>query len=752
MKIIKILILLFFLLSISFGEEPIIITGDRALPPIEYLDSQGNPQGFIVDVMRELSKEIGKPIEIRLMPWKEAVKSLDEGKVSGIEFMRITKEREKKYDFVPIMESFSVIVVPIDSDIVNSLDIKNKRVAVLNLDVAHNFLANFSYVVPKDTQEEVLLSVLKREVSAGVVNYYFAKWFIYKKELQDQLKILPDKLITNYSGIALPKNSPLLPLFQKGISNLRNRGVLNKLSLKWFGMELITGETLKKGEKILGTLLTILLIALLVIAIFIGNRILLKRIIFQRTRELKERYEDIARIYNFLHESTSISNPSELEDLYTKNLRELLPNHKIKILRKVNGEINLEGFKGEKIPLRIGEELLGYTIIEPEITDKKYVIDILSQEFCHLLYTLKMKEETKRAEELSNLINEFSLFYSTRDTRLILTNILRKLLNILSANVGSIMTLSPEDNKLYITASIGLSEEVVKNVVLNVGEGIAGWCALHKEPLILEDTSSDPRFKAFEPKLHIKSSIVYPLIHEGKVLGVLNINSLEEKRKFSEKDLELVEKIAPLIASFLEQENLEKRISRLNKEALLILVEAIEARDPYTGGHVKAVTDYSLKMGEFLKLDREELKTLEMASYLHDVGKIKVPDDILKAPRKLTPEEWEIMKMHPIWGEEFLKKFTTFKDIAKIVRHHHERWDGKGYPDGLSGENIPFLSRIIVLSDSFQAMTSIRPYKKALSLEEAVEEIRKEKGKQFDPELAEIFIEVVVEDLIKEGV
>jgi len=197
---------------------------------------------------------------------------------------------------------------------------------------------------------------------------------------------------------------------------------------------------------------------------------------------------------------------------------------------------------------------------------------------------------------------------------------------------------------------------------------------------------------------------------------------------------------------------LEKRISRLNKEALLILVEAIEARDPYTGGHVKAVTDYSLKMGEFLKLDREELKTLEMASYLHDVGKIKVPDDILKAPRKLTPEEWEIMKMHPIWGEEFLKKFTTFKDIAKIVRHHHERWDGKGYPDGLSGENIPFLSRIIVLSDSFQAMTSIRPYKKALSLEEAVEEIRKEKGKQFDPELAEIFIEVVVEDLIKEGV
>jgi len=133
---------------------------------------------------------------------------------------------------------------------------------------------------------------------------------------------------------------------------------------------------------------------------------------------------------------------------------------------------------------------------------------------------------------------------------------------------------------------------------------------------------------------------------------------------------------------------------------------------------------------------------LEYASYLHDVGKIKVPDFILRKPEKLNEEEFGIIRMHSIWGEEIVKNFSVFKGIGRIIRNHHERWDGNGYPDGLAGESIPLFSRIITLADSFQAMTSFRPYKRKLSLEEAIEEVKRCKGTQFDPNLSEIFIEI----------
>ncbi|MCX7794869.1 MAG: HD-GYP domain-containing protein, partial [Thermodesulfovibrionales bacterium] len=172
-------------------------------------------------------------------------------------------------------------------------------------------------------------------------------------------------------------------------------------------------------------------------------------------------------------------------------------------------------------------------------------------------------------------------------------------------------------------------------------------------------------------------------------------------------------------------------------------------RDPYTGGHSRGVRDFSMELGRKIGLDEEDLKKLEYASYLHDVGKIKVPDFILRKPGRLTEEEYNVIKLHTIWGEDIVKNFSVFKGISSIIRYHHERWDGKGYPDGLIEEEIPLFSRIIALSDSFQAMTSFRPYRKKLTLEEAIEEIKINRGKQFDPYLSDIFIETILEKMKK---
>jgi len=128
----------------------------------------------------------------------------------------------------------------------------------------------------------------------------------------------------------------------------------------------------------------------------------------------------------------------------------------------------------------------------------------------------------------------------------------------------------------------------------------------------------------------------------------------------------------------------------------------------------------------------------------YDIGKIGIPEDILNKPGLLTEEEYRIVQRHPVISAEILERFEHLRELAHIVRYHHERWDGKGYPEGLSGEEIPIESRILAVADAFDAMTSDRPYRKALKLEKAIEEIRKNKGKQFDPDIVEVFIDVIL--------
>lgn len=167
---------------------------------------------------------------------------------------------------------------------------------------------------------------------------------------------------------------------------------------------------------------------------------------------------------------------------------------------------------------------------------------------------------------------------------------------------------------------------------------------------------------------------------------------------------------------------------------------ALDAKDPYTHGHSLRVTLYSLILANELNLDDQLLEEIETAGLLHDIGKIGIPQSILCKPGKLTDEEFEVMKSHPVQGEKMVVNIKKLKIIANWLRTHHERWDGKGYPSGLKGEEIPISARIIALADTYDAMTSTRSYRKALDHEVAIEEIKRCSGSQFDPKLAEIFV------------
>ncbi|MCG0278329.1 MAG: diguanylate cyclase [Thermanaeromonas sp.] len=178
---------------------------------------------------------------------------------------------------------------------------------------------------------------------------------------------------------------------------------------------------------------------------------------------------------------------------------------------------------------------------------------------------------------------------------------------------------------------------------------------------------------------------------------------------------------------------------------LQTLVALINAKDRYTYGHSERVMSYSLALAEKLNLSVEDKDALRYGAYLHDLGKIEIESSLLNKDGPLTKEEWEIMKTHPLWGSELLRPLIFFQKIALILRYHHENYNGSGYPDGLKGENIPLLARIVRLADSFDAMTTDRPYRKGLTFEQASEELRQGAGTLYDPKLVEVFLEAVKE-------
>lgn len=204
----------------------------------------------------------------------------------------------------------------------------------------------------------------------------------------------------------------------------------------------------------------------------------------------------------------------------------------------------------------------------------------------------------------------------------------------------------------------------------------------------------------------------------------------------------------------INQMNIIKRINDELKEASQKLEQAymesietlrytVEAKDPYTRGHSDRVSEYSVLIGKYLGLSEKDLHTLKVGGLFHDVGKIGIPDAILLKPGKLTNDEYSEIKNHPAIGVHILSNARIFAEIIPIVKHHHERYDGFGYPSNLKGEDIPYFARIAAVADTFDAMTSRRTYRDSLGLDIVKDEINKNKGIQFDPQIADIFLNIL---------
>lgn len=240
--------------------------------------------------------------------------------------------------------------------------------------------------------------------------------------------------------------------------------------------------------------------------------------------------------------------------------------------------------------------------------------------------------------------------------------------------------------------------------------------------------------------LQKESKLFLPLIIKDECIGFMSVGGRRGNGKFSEDEVFLLKLITEKVSTKIENRMLYESLFNSILHTLESLIIAINRRDSYTEGHCGRVTSMTQILADAMGLSDYEKHMIRIVGPVHDLGKIGIPDSILLKPDRLTAEEYEVMKGHSAYGEEIMKGFEILAEEARIIRHHHERFDGKGYPDGLASTDIPLCSRLIAVCDAWDAMTTDRPYKKAFSREDALLEIKRCGGSQFHPDVVSIFL------------
>jgi putative nucleotidyltransferase with HDIG domain len=304
-----------------------------------------------------------------------------------------------------------------------------------------------------------------------------------------------------------------------------------------------------------------------------------------------------------------------------------------------------------------------------------------------------------------------------------------------------IQRLDP-DGSLRVVASAGPLAGVMAEFLLleqPMTAGVNGRVALSSTPALVSDTRLDPDYIVRDPRTDPLSELAVPIFVEGRVWGVLN---LEEVRPgaFDQDDVTLMELIAAELGGTLHRCRLYDELENAFTTTLTVLCSAAEANDSYTAAHEQDVAKLALATAIELRLNAAEQLSVRYTALTHDLGKIGIPSEILNKPGPLDDREWELMRQHTIIGAELLRKIPFFEHVHPLVRSHHERWDGTGYPDRLAGSQIPIGARIVAACDAFNAMVTDRPYRAAMSRADAVAELRSNCGSQFDAAVVEALL------------
>ncbi|MGB9721589.1 MAG: GAF and HD-GYP domain-containing protein [bacterium] len=413
--------------------------------------------------------------------------------------------------------------------------------------------------------------------------------------------------------------------------------------------------------------------------------------------------------------------------------------------KKLDSEMKVASFIA--LPLIVRDNFLGVIMC----WDKKRK-NIFSNQVVRLMKLMAGQSaiaiyNARLFEQLNKAINDLTLLYQIEyniSSILSIEELLKTAVHLIDSALGNLITtvLLPDDKSEKLVIKAMSPNVIVKSGFESVPmyRGIVGEAMKTKRAIYVADVEKEERYvSAIEG---IKSELAIPLMAGTKILGVIDFQSRLPAR-FDLMTLDLLDDIAHRIATFLENAILYERIEKSYTETIRALVLAMEAKDSYTRGHSERVTELAMRLADTMGLTDGRKRRIYWAGLLHDIGKIAISESILNKPGQLDEFEFSEIKRHPVEGAKMLEPIQGLTEIVPVIRHHHENFDGSGYPDGLKAEQIPLESRILAVCDVYDAMTTIRSYRQPFSNEGALSAIKSFSGTRLDPEIVRVFVRMM---------
>ncbi|MEW6096071.1 MAG: HD domain-containing phosphohydrolase [bacterium] len=404
------------------------------------------------------------------------------------------------------------------------------------------------------------------------------------------------------------------------------------------------------------------------------------------------------------------------------------------------------------IPLKVKNKVIGVLNLNVVTTESAFTeedvapLTIFAAQAAVAIENAMLYSTAQRHTDELLLLNKIGkMLSSTFEQNQVLKLMSKSLSQMVKCDILAVIILNPEHAQMNVFTNAPISQTLITSIKSHMVNILKTFTDrnFEQEPITVIQEIKKKKSKRVLNK-EIKSCLSLPLVAKDEIIGAIGISSFKPNA-FTEDNLRMLSTLAPQIAIALENARIYIDMQELYTGTVEALASEIETRNPYTRGHSERVTNYSVEVAKRLGFTQREIDILHYAGLLHDLGKIGISDEILLKPDKLTDEEYSQMKNHPLKSESILRVIAFLREILPIIRHHHEHYDGRGYPNGLKGEKIPLGSRIIAVADAFDAITSDRPYRNAKPIERAVEILKECSGTQFDPEIVEVFLKVIEE-------
>lgn len=747
------------------GTPPEAVTGDRVIrvggsvnnPPFEYLEN-GQPAGFNIDLIRAVARELGYETEIVLSTPEQARQDLVDGKLDMIAGMTYSSSRDSQFDFsVPITYTSFNLYVRTDSRARTLEDVRGMELIVQTGTVAQDYLVDerfTSKIVLVTSHEDAIRLLSQNQYDGAILNRIQADYWIQQMDVNNIRRIKSDLLEIKLAFAVAEGNGGLLARLNEGLYTLNTTGELHAIQEKWFGLyeQQTSWNTLRPFIIGLGSVL-LLLIASLTWTWSMRRRVQLS------TRDLRKSETHYRLLVDNLAEGIIVSSGREIlfvnpracdiigftsDEILGKNieffihpddidmviernrLREnsegVIDDYVLRVItrsrevRWVNVHVVLIDWEGKPASL----------IMVTDVTESRRAEDQIQQQLKHMA--------ALRAVDMA--------ITASMDLPLTLRVLLEQVTTQLNVDAASVLLLDEKTQELEYAAGQGFLTNAIRDVRLQMGHGYGGQTALQRKVLRVDDLREHVD-GAFPPRwIETEQFVAYigvPLITKGSVTGVLEIfqrSSLGSDPAW----MNFLEAIANQASIAIDNAKLIKDLQTANLELTLAYdatiegwAHALELRDGETEGHSHRVAAMTVELAEKMGLKDEELLHIRRGALLHDIGKMAIPDDILKKQDTLTPEEWEIMRKHPIYSIKMLEPIEFLRPALGIPAAHHEWWDGNGYPNGLKGEEIPLAARIFSVVDVWDALIYDRRYREGWQKQKVIDHLLSLSGRQFDP-------------------